>query len=250
VTRLVHAEFVKLRTTQVWFWLLLGALALSGLVAIGSLASSAGVRSESDVPDLFADANGALISVFILGVLGVTTEFRHQTITPTVLATPSRSAVVAAKLISYAVAGVSYSALCEALQLTIALPWLSAKDIDFSLDDADLRRALLGLPVVFLLFALVGIGTGALVRNQIVAVTVGLIFLLVVQNVIGAIPKVKQAWPYTPAGGVTGILYAGDSARYNGVQAFGAAGSVAVLLAWALVPAIIGASISMNRDIT
>src|SRR5919198_3771837 len=227
--RLVHAEFVKLRTTQVWFWLLLGALALSALVAIGSLASSAGVRSESDVPDLFANANGALISVFILGVLGITTEFRHQTITPTVLATPSRWAVVSAKMISYAVVGVIYSLLCIALQLAIALPWLSAKDIDFSLRDADLRRALFGLPVVFLLFAIVGIGAGTLLRNQIVAITVGLIFLLVVQNIVGAIPHVKQAWPYTPAGGVTGILYTGDAARFNDVQAFGAAGSVAVL---------------------
>src|SRR5919198_228962 len=222
--RLVHAEFVKLRTTQVWFWMLLGALGLSALVAIGSLASTGGVTTEDDVPDLFANANGALISVLVLGVLGVTTEFRYQTITPTVLATPSRWILVSAKLITYALVGLAYSLLCIGLQLAIALPWLSAKHIDFSLDDPDLRRALIGLPLVFALFAIVGIGTGALMRNQIVAVTVSLIFLLVVQNLIGVIPGVKRIYPYTPAGAVTSILYGQDEASPGGVQLLTPAG--------------------------
>ena len=38
--RLVRAEFVKLRTTQVWFWLLLAALAICVLVVLGSFLSS------------------------------------------------------------------------------------------------------------------------------------------------------------------------------------------------------------------
>ena len=46
--RLVRAEFVKVRTTQVWFWLLLTVLALSALVVIASLASSDGVRTATD----------------------------------------------------------------------------------------------------------------------------------------------------------------------------------------------------------
>jgi ABC-2 type transport system permease protein len=250
VLRLVRAEFLKLRTTQVWFWLLLGALALSALVAIGSLASTNGVRTEVDVRDLFANANGALISVFVLGVLGVTTEYRHQTITPTMLATPSRWAVVSAKLITYALVGIAYSVLCIGLQLAIAVPWLSSKGIDYSLTDPLIRRALLGLLAIFALFAVIGLGVGALLRNQIVAVTVGLIFLLVLQNLIGAIPKVKNAWPYTPAGGITGMLYTGGAARFNDIQAFGVPGSVTVLLVWAAVPAAIGAAFSMSRDIT
>jgi ABC-2 type transport system permease protein len=246
----VWAEYVKLRTTQVWFWLLLAAVLLSALVTVGTLAPSDGVQTTDDVPKLFANANGALLTTFVLGVLGVTTEYRYQTITPTVLGTPSRMAVVQAKLLTYALVGLIYSAACLAVQLAIAIPWLSTKDVAFRLSDPDLRRALLGLPLVFMLFAIIGIGTGALIRNQIVAITSGLIFLLVVQNLIAVIPGAKRSYPYTPAGAVTSILFPPEDATIGDVQLLGPLGGVLVLLGWALVPALIGAAYSMNRDIT
>lgn len=250
MVRLVWAEVVKFRTTQVWLWMLLAAVTISALVTVGTLAPSDGVQTTDDVPNVFANANGALLSAFILGVLGVTTEFRYQTITPTVLQTPSRWAIVGAKLITYALAGFGYSAACLAVQLAIAVPWLNAKDVPFRISDPDLRRALLGLPLVFALFAVVGIGTGALLRNQVVAITAGLIFLLVIQNLIAVIPGVKHAYPYTPAGAVTSILFPSDDATIGDMQLLGPGGGVLVLLGWALVPAFIGAGYVMNRDIT
>jgi ABC-2 type transport system permease protein len=93
--QLVRAELLKLRTTQVWFWMLLLAIAVGVLAVVATLASN-DVKSPADVPLLFANANGAIVTAFILGVLGITTEFRYQTITPTVLQTPSRWTVVAA----------------------------------------------------------------------------------------------------------------------------------------------------------
>jgi ABC-2 type transport system permease protein len=179
--QLVRAELLKLRTTQVWFWMLLLAIAVGVLAVVATLASN-DVKSPADVPLLFANANGAIVTAFILGVLGITTEFRYQTITPTVLQTPSRWTVVAAKLLSYAIIGLAYALACLAVQLMIALPWLSAKGIDFSLSDPDLRRAIFGFPVIFLLFAIMGIGVGALLRNQIVAIVVGLVFLLALET--------------------------------------------------------------------
>src|SRR4051794_4758359 len=100
--RLITAEFLKLRTTQVWFWLLLAAVAISALLVIGPIASG-NVDNGRDVANMFGSAALAYIVLFVLGVLGVTTEFRYQTITPTVLLTPSRWAIVTAKLITYAV---------------------------------------------------------------------------------------------------------------------------------------------------
>ena len=52
--RLVRAEFLKLRTTQVWFWLLLGTIAVGALLAVASIAPHDGIRHERKVPDLFA----------------------------------------------------------------------------------------------------------------------------------------------------------------------------------------------------
>lgn len=248
--RLVRAEFVKLRTTQVWMWLLLADVAIGALVAIASLAPKDAIEEPKDVPYLFATSNGALLIAFVLGVLGITTEFRHQTITPTVLATPSRWAIVTAKMITYAAVGVAYAAACVGVQLAIALPWLSAKHIDVNFADHNLQRALFGMLGVFALFALFGIGVGALLRNQILTVTLGLVFLLVLQNLIAAIPAVQDAWDYTPAGATIAILYPYEHASGNDVQLLHAAPGLLVLALWALVPAAIGAAYSMNRDIT
>src|SRR3954453_18523691 len=95
VRRLVHAEIVKLRTTQVWFWLLLAALAMASLLTIGPIASG-DIAESGDLADLFTGAASSYLPVFVLGVLGVTTEYRYQTITPAVLATPTRGPLVTA----------------------------------------------------------------------------------------------------------------------------------------------------------
>jgi hypothetical protein len=249
--RLLRAEFLKLRTTQVWFWLLLGVIAVSGLLIVGGLAPSNGVQDASDVPDLFASASTAYIVVFTLGVLGVTTEFRYQTITATLLVTPSRWAVVTAKMITYAILGVAYALVAVATQLAVAVPWLAAKDIDVDYGSDHVVHAILGVFAVVALYGIIGLGVGALVHNQIVAVVVGIIFLLVLQNIILLIPGVRYAWPYTPNGASQAILHTtGSTEVTDGVHLLSAGGGVVVLLLWAFVPAILGAAITMNRDIT
>jgi ABC-2 type transport system permease protein len=250
VVRLINAEFIKLRTTQVWFWLLLAAVAIAALFVIGPLASRNGVQTTADAVDMFTSSATSYVAVFVLGVLGVTTEFRYQTITPTVLATPSRWALITAKMITYAIVGAVYAAICLIVQLAIALPWLSSKNIDFSLSSEHVPRALGGVFIVVTLFGIVGLGVGALLKNQIVAVTVGVIFLLVLQNILVIIPGVKHVFPFMPGGGVGAILTITGDRTANGVSLLSPAGGVVVLLAWAFIPAILGASITMNRDIT
>ncbi len=248
---LVRAEFLKLRTTQVWFWLLLGVIAVSALLIVAQLAPSDGVKTASDVPDMFASSSTAYIVVFTLGVLGVTTEFRYQTITATLLITPSRWAIITAKMITYAILGVLYALAGVVTQLIVAVPWLSAKGIDVDYGSSDVVHAILGVFTVVALFGIVGLGVGALLRNQIVAVVVGIIFLLVLQNILLAIPGVRQVWPYTPNGATQAILHTtGSTEVVDGVHLLSAAGGVVVLLLWAFVPAILGAAITMNRDIT
>jgi ABC-2 type transport system permease protein len=251
VVHLIRAEFLKVRTTQVWFWLLLATIALMALAIVAQLAPSDGVRTPGEVAGLLTSAGTADVSVFVLGVLGVTTEFRYQTITPAVLATPSRWALITAKMITYAILGAAYALICVAVELAIVLPWLSAKDIHVSLGEQNIPHALGGVFLVVCLFALVGLGIGALLRNQIVAVTVGLIFILVLENVLLAIPVVKHAFPFTPGGGSASVLAITHNDKTpNGVTLPGAGGGTIVLLLWAFVPAILGAGITMNRDIT
>ena len=248
MTGQLRAEFLKLRTTQVWFWLLLASVAVSVLAAVAGLASD-DVRKPHGVATMFANANGGLAVAFVLGILGITTEFRYQTFTPTVLGTPSRWAIVSAKLITYALAGVGYAAIGIAVQLAIAAPWLSSKGIDLDLG-GEVGRVIIGLVAVFGLFAVMGVGIGALLRNQILAMSLGLVFLLLINNLIGAIPGVWHAFPYTPEGAMLSILYPGSNNGPDGVDQLSTAGGVGVLVLWALIPAALGAAISLKRDIT
>ena len=248
--RLVRAEFVKLRTTQVWFWMLIAAVAVTVLFVVGQLAPHDGVTSYSEAVDALTVPATAYVVVFVLGVLGITTEFRYQTITPTVLTTPSRWALITAKLIAYALVGAIYALICVAVEMAIALPWLSSKHIDISLTSDHVPRALLGVFAVVALFGIVGLGVGALLRNQIVAVSIGVIFLVVINNQLDGFTAVKQDLPYTPVGALATILTVTGSREMNDVQLLSAPAGVVVLLLWAFVPAILGAALTMNRDIT
>lgn len=247
---LVRAEFLKLRTTQVWFWLLLASMAVSALIVIAAYAPHNGVQNAQDVADVFGSAATADVAVFILGVLGITTEFRYQTITPTVLATPSRWAIVSAKMITYGLVGAAFSAICVAVEIAIAVPWISAKGLDVGLSEGNIPHSLVGVFLVVALYGIIGLGVGALLKNQIVAVSIGLLFLLVLENILVAIPKVKNAYPFTPGGASSAILSTNPTADFNGVTLLSTAGGVLVLLLWAFVPAVIGASVTLNRDIT
>ncbi len=250
---LIRAEFRKLRTTQVWFWMLLTCAGLTTLGVVGNVAGSANdFDLQNRVHDVLISATAAAtyVPLFVLGVLAVTTEYRYQTITPTVLATPSRWALMTAKLITYVVVGAVYALICLGVELAVALPWLSARHVNVSLGHN--KGPLLSVFLVLSLFALVGIGVGALVRNQIVAVSVGVIFILVLDHLVALIPGVKYAYPYMLSGAVGAIVERthSDARVINKVHLFAPAGGVAVLVAWALVTTILGAGITMTRDIT
>lgn len=247
---LVRAEVRKLRTTQVASWLLGADVAVSALVVAGSLASHESVRTPDDLASLFANANGALLTAFLLGVIGITAEFRHQTITSTVLGTPTRHSIVSAKLITYGGAGIVYGIMCVAVQVAIAAPWLASRHVTVDVTDATLLRTLLGMPAVFALFATMGIGIGALLRNQTLAVTLGLVFLLVIQNLIIAIPGARDAWAYTPGGATTAILFPEGHSTPGGVHALAPAIGLLALFVWTLVPGVVALVTTVARDIT
>lgn len=246
---LVKAEFRKLLSTQVWFWLLLASIAITVLGVVGQIAGASDFDLQTHVRDVFVSANSAYIALFVLGVLAVTTEFRYQTITPTVLGTPSRWRIVGAKAITYGIAGLGYAAVCLVIELAIAVPWLSSRNIQYSLGDQ--ISALAAVVAVVVLMSMVGLGAGALLKNQIVAVSVGLITLLILEHLILLIPGVRHAWPFLPGGAITALLASShDSRDVSSVHLLPIWGGAVVLVVWAAVMAGLGAGLTMNRDIT
>lgn len=246
----LRAEFRKLFTTQVWFWLLLGSLALNALVVIGTMS---GVRNQMDyalnVSDIFGAGGTAYIFVLILGIIGITAEFRHQTITPTLLTTPSRFVVVAAKLVAYLLLGFVYAVIGLIVSMAIALPWLSAKGIDVDLTADDVPRVMIASVIIVSLYAVFGVGFGSLVTNQAAAVSLGLVVTVVLQGLLTLIPGVRNVYPFTPSG-ATSAMIIDESDRHQDHFTFltPVQGGI-VLLCWGIVLALCGAY-RMTKDVS
>lgn len=243
---LIRAEFRKLLSTQLWFWMLLAVMAITALGVVAQILNHSQGFLPGDVRGVYSSSQTAYIAALVVGVLAVTTEFRYQTITPTLLATPSRMRVIAAKLISYTLIGACYAVVTIVLALAIALPWLAAKHVSYS--GADVPATLFGVFISVMLWALFGLGFGALVRNQVVGVVVSIVFVIVLQPLISVIPKVRAAYPYTPAGASDAMLSANPRTNFYTLL-HPVAGGI-VLLVWGLGLAILGASVTMNRDIS
>ena len=249
---LIRAEYRKLKSTQTWFWLLLACVALTALLVVVQLATRNDLATNGAVRDVFTSAYTAYVPAFVLGILAVTTEFRYQTITLTLLATPSRWRLITAKLITYALVGLVYAMACLVVAVAIAVPWLGSKhDVNASFSHNNIWTALLGIAVIVTMYGLVGLGWGAFVRNQVVAFSVGLIYVLIIEGLLQLIPYVRAVYKFLPGAGAQAIISPHASYGPNqDYQLLGAWGGVAVLVVWALGLSVLGAGWTMNKDIT
>jgi hypothetical protein len=195
----LRSELLKQRTTRTSLLLMgwmLGLILLIVLLHVFGL--KAGTLSQaSSQPKIFGwgTSIGALFAA-LLGAIGVTGEIRSGTIRPTLLANPNRGAVIAAKLAASAIAGVTVGLISEALVSAVGSAGLAARGIHIALDAGDYAQMLAGGAAAAALWAAIGIGIGALVRNQIGAVTGLCVWLLLIESVlIGDVPVGRQVHP-------------------------------------------------------
>jgi len=251
VTAALRAEVRKLLTTQVWFWLALLALGLTILVAC--LVSGFSRSEEGGVPieSLLNAAIGfSTLIAAVLGVIGITGEYRHLTATPTFLAVPRRGWVVGSKLVVYLVTGLLLGALCVLAAISIAGPWLSARGFSVDLGASSARRIMIGGILSVAIYGVIGVGVGALLRNQVAAVVGIVIYLFVVEPILSAIPKVQSAYPYLPGGAASALTQTSDPNMQSPVHLLEPWQGGLLLLGYGLVFAILGSLITVRRDVT
>jgi ABC-type transport system involved in multi-copper enzyme maturation permease subunit len=237
MSALLHAELLKLRTTRTFAAVVGTAAALSlVLVALGAI-----LGAEKDPHALFTNTSITYIIV-LLGAIGMTGEWRHRTITGSVLAAPNRLRLLAAKALSYSVAGVVLSLLVTVATMAVGTLILEARG-DATLGAGGLADVLWRNLAVAALLGPLGVCIGALVRNQVVTV-VGLVALAAVLE-----PAVSQVAPdvgrFGPmAGAPGGVLGGPDTA---GLLAPGLA--LAVLITWTGVAFAVSAWRLQSRDL-
>jgi ABC-2 type transport system permease protein len=212
MTGVLRAELLKQRTTRTTFGVTVGLLVLvCFVVLLHGFALPVSQTGRSGQMRIFGWGELGALFAALLGALSITGELRHGTIRPTFLATPSRRRVLAAKLVAVALAGVGFGAVAEALAIGLGSAALSARGIPIRLDGSDYVQLVVGGVVAAALWAPLGLGLGALVRNQ-VATLIGLCaWLLFVENLlIGQLPAVARFLPGAAAAAIGGSTITGE----------------------------------------
>lgn len=247
---LVRAEVLKLRTTRVSYGLLAGGVGLTALGVIGVVLTAGGggggppLQTAEGVRNVFGNAGSVAILTLVLGILAVTGELRHGTITHTFLVTPARARVIGAKLVALAVVGVVFGVVASLVVVTIGLPWLAAEDASVPLLSSPVLLPLAAGVASASLFAIIGVGVGALVRNQVAAIVAALVWQTVLESVlVGLLPSVGK---WLPQGAARALA---QETLSEGTLLPAWAGGL-VLLAYGVIFAAVGARILAGRDVT
>jgi ABC-2 type transport system permease protein len=181
MSALVAAELLKLRLTRATWGFAAAAAILAAarmLLIVRSAGTAAGVDKGTTTATLtlLGGAGLGTVVLLLLGATAVTGEFRHATITATLLTTPHRRSVVIAKFIAYATAGALMSAMLVVGALAVALTTGLAGPLH-----ASVLHAVGATVVGGVFFTLIGVAVGLLVRNQTVALVVPVVWLVVVE---------------------------------------------------------------------
>jgi ABC-2 type transport system permease protein len=249
MTRLVHAELLKLRTTRTARVLLaLAAAGTAALVAVVLLL--AGRPGQPALGEdalrqlLLVPAQPLTVAALVLGILGMAGELRHGTATPTFLVTPGRGRVLAAKLAAAALTGLAMALASSAAVLAVGLPWLRARGIDVALADPGAAARAAGLAAAVALFAVLGTGLAALLRNQVAALVVGLLWWSQgVERVLAGLLQQPGLERWLPMGAAAALTRPGGGTLPMWVGAL-------VLAGYGLLLALLGGRLLARRDLT
>ncbi|CAM06417.1 ABC-2 type transport system permease protein [Saccharopolyspora erythraea NRRL 2338] len=235
---LLAVERIKLFSTRSPWWCTVVALGLT--IGFGWL-----FVANIDNPTLSMSQQGSQFGqmvVMVMAVLAVTTEYRFGTIRSTFQAVPNRTAALLAKTTVVALMALVVG------ELAAFGSWLVAKVVapaGMELATAEDWRLVAGVGLVFALGAVFAVAVGVLVRQSAGAVTILLIWSMLVENLVAAIPNIGvdiQRWlPFTNAN-----HFLSEASPFGSSMPFGPWGSLAYFAA--IVFAVLAAALAVaNR---
>lgn len=239
----VAAERIKLMSTRSpWWCAALAVAGVIGLVALFVLTAPADAEVGSiGVNNPFLQF--ALVLTLVMATVSVTSEYRFGTIRTTFQAVPTRATDLLAKAAVVAVAGgvVGLAAGFGGW----ATVWVLQAGEGVSLSTPDEWRAVAGAGLVFAAGAVLALAVGVLIRQTAGAVSLLLVWTLLLENLVALIPEVGekiQGWmPFVNAGNVL-------SAVDGGGLPLSPWGSMAYLAAIALGMLVVATVVAQRRD--
>ncbi len=206
----LRSELLKQRTTRTNALLLLWMVGLVVLVVLLHVLSF-GVedlsRHDNQLKIVGLGTSLGALFASLLGAMSITGEIRHGTIRPTFLASPRRGRVIVAKVAASALAGIAVGLIAEALTAGVEAAGLEARGIHVELGAGEYAQLLAGGALAAALFGAIGVGVGAIVRNQVAAVVGLCVWLLFLEPLLlGDLPAAAKFAPGASAGAIAGAI--------------------------------------------
>ena len=240
MTAFAKAEWLKLTTTRATYGITVSAVLLSAFIVFGVTAKGSppwtiGGEQLQQLPGVLGITNG--LFCLILGLRMFTDEFRYGTIAHTTFSDPDRTRSNIAKAIVAAAIGTILTTLVVAVSILTLFAMSTLSGGAFAAAGS-VPPIAGGLIAGGALWAVIGVGTGALIRQPVPAVVTALLWVLGVESVLSAL--IGSAARYLP-GQAAQVLGAG-----GGSDAVIAGG---VMAAWAAVLWVAGWTTLRRRDL-
>jgi ABC-type transport system involved in multi-copper enzyme maturation permease subunit len=267
--RTVHSELIKIRTTRIWWLVVLGSVAVSALALLANILIAHFTkldqphRSTADLASIATSLYTSgqflgLLLVMLTGAVIVTSEYAHRTATGTFLATPRRSTVVGAKTIAAGVLAAAAWLLTTTINVVAGSVYLRSEHASTGLGRSEIGRAILLNLAAYLLWAMVGVGLGVLLRSQIGSVLTGtagyLLGFASAGAVFGLIHSylIKQDWVLTaqvivPATATSVMTNQGGAMFHHAPSPWVGA---AVLTGYGVLATVVGTLLIRRQDVS
>lgn len=252
LTALVRSEYRKTASTSAWWALLIPAAVLCWLIGL-IMAKVAALTTTFSISQAFSLGVIGTKFVAIFGVVCATSEYRHRTVTTSYLVSSGRLQLLLAKAALAGAVGAGYAIVCSVLSAAGIL--MSGGDL------TDGSGTFFGVSavtlVVFFFWAVLGVGLGALLTNQVAAIIGLLVYLMLGEQLVNAFAVA------TNVGHIQGYLPGGASSdSLNNLATSGAIGdllsdsttpwwlSLIIFIAYAIAIFAAGVAVSRARDVT
>lgn len=209
-----------------------------------------GTNTPEGINGVFANAASGYLFALIIGILIMTNEYRHGTAVGTFLVTPKRSTVLLAKLIAASIAGLTVQLFSFVFALSSGFIALNFFEPHAPVPGELLFKVFRASLISGLVLGIVGVGLGALVKNQIAAVTGAVIWTLIVEGLVVAF--VDSIGKYLPAGAITGLVdvdFGANDFNFSIENYLSPGPATLVLLGYAALFSLISMRTTLRRDL-
>lgn len=270
LTRAVRSELLKFFTTRLWWGMAIGVFVTGAAFALlfgilytsqsfledggGGFGGSEIVADDAQIANTVYTAGLSVgyLLMLVIGVVQIGAEYRHHTITSTFLSQPHRARVMLAKVLALVVIGAGYGVLSLVGSVLVGAVTLQARGADPFPSGQVLRTLLLSL-LVLGLWALIGLGAGILIPNQVAALLIAVGVAWIVEPLLGV---AISAWDFGKEHVALYLPSSASQAVINGAQTSTSdvrlswwGGAIALVL-WAAAFAGAGIARVLRQDIT